>query len=108
MYGSDSHVVIAGVTNRLSLSPILNLSHNLKQCLKVHTRLSPPAILDTIITSLHALYLEPVTMPPINNNPDNGKLSDYLVVLLKPISAEPPAPPRNYHTLQTSQLQNQD
>ena len=44
-YGSNIHFVIAGDTNRLNLSPITNLSPNLKQEVKVFTRLNPPAIL---------------------------------------------------------------
>ena len=51
-YGSSIHFIIAGDTNRLNLSPITNLSPNLKQEIKVPTRLSPPAILDPIITTL--------------------------------------------------------
>ena len=65
-YGSNIHLVIAGDTNRLNLSPIKNLSPNLKQEVKVFTRLNPPAILDPIITTLGKWYQSPVTKPPIN------------------------------------------
>ena len=40
-------------------------------------------------------------MPPINNNVNNGKPSDHLIVLMRPISAQLPAPPRHYYTVQT-------
>ena len=101
LYGAELHFVIAGDTNRLNLNPILSLSPRLVQCVKVPTRLNPAAILDPIITTLHALYMEPVTMPPINNNLENGKPSDHLVVLMRPLSAMLPTPPRQYYTVQT-------
>ena len=101
LYGTDLHFIIAGDTNRLNLAPILSLSPRLKQCVKVPTRLNPAAILDPIITTLHQWYLEPVTMPPINNNEESGKPSDHLVVLMRPISAQFPSPPRQYYTVQT-------
>ena len=69
--------------------------------MKVPTRLKPDAILDPIISTLHALYLDPVTMPPINNNLGDGKPSDHLIVLMRPISAQLSAPPRQYYTVQT-------
>ena len=59
-YGSNIQFIIAGDTNRLNLKPILNLSPNLKQVVKVFTRLNPEAILDPIIT-LWKYYEEPVT-----------------------------------------------
>ena len=95
MYGSDLDFVLAGDTNRLNLSPILSLSHRLKQCVQILTRLNPPAMLDPISSTLHALYLEPVTMPPINNNLGDGKSSDHLIVIMRPISAQLPVPPRH-------------
>ena len=100
-YGSSLHFIIAGDTNRLNLSPILSLSHRLRQVVTVPTRMNPPAILDPIISTLHALYLEPATMPPINNNQGNGKPSDHLVVVWRPISVNLPAQPRTYYTVQT-------
>ena len=101
LYGADLHFIIAGDTNRLNLAPILSLSPRLRQCVKVPTRLNPAAILDPIITTLHPWYLEPVTMPPINNNQESGKPSDHLIVLMRPISAKFPSQPRQYYTVQT-------
>ena len=73
--------IIAGDTNRLNLSPILNLnlSPALQQVVKVPTRLNPDRILDPIITTLSKYYCEPVTKPPINPNTEKtGKPSDHL------------------------------
>ena len=64
-YGSSIQFVIAGDTNRLNLSPITNLSPNLKQEVKVPTRLNPPAILDPIITTLGKWYQSPVRNLPL-------------------------------------------
>ena len=51
-YGSRLQFLICGDTNRLNLSPILSLSPDLKQGVKVYTRYNPPAILDPIITTM--------------------------------------------------------
>ena len=99
-YGADLHFIIAGDTNRLNLSPILNLSPTLKQVVTVPTRLNPDAILDPIITTLFKLYCEPITKPPINNDEGNGgKPSDHLVVLMLPLSTVLDCPPRQYKTV---------
>ena len=86
-YGTSLEFIIAGDTNRLNLNPILSLSPNLKQVVRVPTRLNPDAILDVIITTLSKYYLEPVTKPPINNDANTGKPSDHLVVIMEPISS---------------------
>ena len=99
-YGADLQFVIAGDTNRLNLAPILALSPNLKQVVKVPTRLNPEAILDPIITSMWKYYSEPVTKPPIQNDPHNGKPSDHLVVLMSPLASNLECPPRQYKTVQ--------
>ena len=93
-------LIIAGDTIRLNLNPILSLSPNLKQVVRVPTRLNPDAILDVIITTLSKYYLEPVTKPPINNDANNGKPSDHLVVIMEPISSTLDCPPRQYTTLE--------
>ena len=99
-YGSGLQFLIAGDTNRLNLSPILALSPNLKQVVKVPTRLKPEAILDPIITSMWKFYSEPVTKPPLQNDPNNGKPSDHLVVLMRPLASTLECPPRQYRTVQ--------
>ena len=99
-YGSHLEYIIAGDTNRLNLSPILNLSPRLTQVVKVPTRLNPSATLDPIITTLKKYYAEPVTKPPINpDSVSSGKPSDHLIVLMQPISATVPISPRSYRTV---------
>ena len=66
-----TEICLAGNTNRLNLSPILNLSPSMKQVVSSPTRLDPPAILDPIITTLKEYYQSPVTKPPIENDVDN-------------------------------------
>ena len=99
-YGADLQFIIAGDTNRLNLTPILALSPNLKQVVKVPTRLNPDAILDPIITTMWKYYSEPVTKPPLQNDPQNGKPSDHLVVLMRPLASDLECPPRQYNTVQ--------
>ena len=104
-YGTNMEYIIAGDTNRLNLTPILNLSPRLVQVVKVPTRLNPDVTLDPIITTLSNYYAAPVTKPPIN--PDEGttgKPSDHLVVLMTPISASLPVPPRVYKTVRTQPI----
>ena len=99
-YGSDLQFIIAGDTNRLNLSPILSLSPTLIQVVRVPTRLNPDATLDPIITSMSKFYCEPVTKPPISNDPNNGKPSDHLVVLMYPIVSTLECQPRQYETVE--------
>ena len=84
----------------MNLTPILALSPNLKQVVKVPTRLNPDAILDPIITTMWKYYSEPVTKPPLQNDPQNGKPSDHLVVLMRPLASDLECPPRQYNTVQ--------
>ena len=51
-YGENTHLILSADSNKLNLKPILTLSPALRQVVQVPTRLDPPAILDTIITSL--------------------------------------------------------
>ena len=101
-YGNHIEYILAGDTNRLNLSPILNLSPRLAQVVKVPTRLNPDVTLDPIITTLRKYYMEPVTKPPINPDVNsNGKPADHLIVIMRPISASIPVPPRVYRTVQS-------
>ena len=101
-YGTNMEFIIAGDTNRLNLTPILNLSPRLVQVVKVPTRLNPDATLDKIITTLSKYYLEPVTKPPINPDVNTtGKPSDHLTVLMNPMTASLPVPPRVYKTVES-------
>ena len=103
-YTSKIHFLICGDTNRLPLSPILNLSPDLKQQVKVFTRLNPPAILDPIITTLSKWYQPPISMPPVDANPGEGVPSDHLVVLMSPLVSELQSTPRVYRTVVTRPL----
>ena len=90
-YGPGLHFILGGDTNRLNLKSILNLSPKLKQLVQVPTRCNPDAILDTIISTLGMYYLSPCTMPPLDNDDDkDGKPSDHLIVLMRPINADEP------------------
>ena len=104
-YGSNLQYVIAGDTNRLSLKPILSLSHSLSQVVKLPTRLNPDRMLDPIITTMARYFEEPVTIPPINLNPNSkGKPSNHLVVLMRPISSSLSIPQRTYKTVRTQPI----
>ena len=101
-YGAGIDFLIAGDTNRLNLSPILNLSPDLQQVVKLPTRLNPDRILDPIITTMKKFYCEPVTKPALNpNSSKTGKPSDHLVVIMEPITATLQIPPRNYKKVET-------
>ena len=91
-YQRGLHFLIAGDTNDLNLTPILNLSPNLLQIVKKPTRIDPvtcvEAILDPIITSLGAYYQTAQCLPPLDPDPEsNGKPSDHMIVVIRPISS---------------------
>ena len=66
---------------------VLNLTHNMRLLVNNVTRLDPPAMLDPIMSTLGNLYQEPVCLPPLDPDPDsNGKPSDHLIVVMRPIN----------------------
>ena len=80
------YFLICGDKNELNHQQILNLSPGLKQCVDQPTRLSPPQVLDVIITDLHKYYQSPVVMDPLEPDPDKaGAASDHLMVVMSPI-----------------------
>ena len=86
------HFIIAGDTNDLNLTPILNLSPNLVQIVDKPTRLDPVTFvekfLDPVITTLSSYYQKPQVLPPLDSDPEkNGKPSDHRIVLIKTICA---------------------
>ena len=86
-YGPDIKFIIGGDYNRLNLKPILNLTPDFKQVVNVPTRRNPDAILDKIVTNIHALYQPPTTLLPLENDDDKtGKPSDHLICIMRPIS----------------------
>ena len=87
-YSDGLYWILCGDTNDLKLDPILHLSSNLKQVVEQPTRLSPPALLDPIITDLHAYYQSPVCEDPIECDFDkNGENSDHLMVKMIPLNS---------------------
>ena len=104
-YGSGLHFIIAGDTNDLKLKNILNLSHNMKQLVSDVTRLDPPAMLDPIISTLGAYYQKPVCLPPLDPDPDsNGRPSDHLIVVMRPVNTINNKPGRTYREVKVRPL----
>ena len=104
-YGKGLEFIISGDTNRLNLVPILNLSPDLQQVVKVPTRLNPDKTLDKIISTMQKFYSEPVTKPPLF--PDSvqaGAPSDHLIVLWKPLLSETEIYRRQYKIIKTRPL----
>ena len=86
-YGRGLHFVLAGDSNDLKLDSILSLDSRLNQIVKDWTRLSPPAILDPIITTLSGLYQEPLCLEPLDADPNKkGVKSDHRIVVARPIN----------------------
>ena len=86
-YATGLHWIICGDTNDLKLDPILHLNKNLKQVVQDPTRLTPPRILDPIITTLSGFYQKPKCLKPLSADPlSSGKPSDHLMVVMEPIS----------------------
>ena len=90
-YGKGLYWCIAGDTNQIKLDPILHLSTNLKSVVTEPTRINhknskKSSILDNIITDLHKWYQKPILLPPIAADPGQGKPSDHLTVVYKPLT----------------------
>ena len=86
-YGQGLQFIIAGDFNRLNINAILDLSPSLKQIVEIPTRTNPDATLDKIITTLSKFYLPPTSLPPLDNDIEgNGKPSDHLIIVMRPIS----------------------
>ena len=84
-YPDGLHFIICGDTNRLNIDPVLNLGP-FQQIVTKPTRMDPPAILDTVLTTLASFYQEPVCLPPLDADHDKaGCASDHKIVLVKPI-----------------------
>ena len=98
-YGENVHHIYCGDSNRLDLSPILEISDNLAQVVKVPTRLNPEATLDTIITSLSLFYESPFPKPPLAADTEKGKASDHLIVIWRPLQRYLPSPERQYRSV---------
>ena len=91
-YKKGLHFIIAGDTNDLNLTPVLNLSKNLVQIVKKPTRKDPStgveSMLDPVITTLTSYYQTQLCLPPLDPDPDtDGKPSDHRIVVVRPITS---------------------
>ena len=85
-YPDSVSFCISGDKNDMSIDSILSLRPDFKQCVEDPTRLSPPAILDVIITDLGKFYRKPVCEPALEVDEDKeGTDSDHLMVLMQPL-----------------------
>ena len=104
-YKEGLHFIIAGDTNDLKLDNIVNLSHNMRQLVKDVTRLAPPAMLDPIISTLGSYYQRPICLPPLDADPGtNGKSSDHLIVIMRPINTLNNKPARKFRKIKVRPL----
>ena len=72
----------------MKIDSILNLNQHFKQCVDKPTRLSPPAIIDVIISDLHEFYQSPYCEPPLEVDSDKiGSPSNHLMVVMNPLNA---------------------
>ena len=86
-YNGEIKWIFAGDKNELNISDVLNLSPELKQCVDQPTRLTPPAIIDVVITDLHPWYQRPVCEAALDVDEDAvGAPSDHLMVVMQPVS----------------------
>ena len=69
-YKDGVYFYICGDKNELKVDAILSLNQQLKQCVDMPTRLSPPAVIDVIITDLHEFYQSPSCEPPLEVDAD--------------------------------------
>ena len=84
-YVSGLYWIISGDRNEFQLDNILSLCPDFKQLVDRPTRLSPPRILDVIITNMAKFYNVPTVEDPLEPDPDmNGSPSDHLMVVLSP------------------------
>ena len=86
-YGEGLHFILGADSNQLDLSSILNLTPNMKHHVRTPTRLNPPRILDTILSTLGLWYQVPVCLPPLQADPGSGgATADHLIPIWKPIN----------------------
>ena len=86
-YPSGLFFIFAGDKNELKMDQVLNLSSDFKQLVQHPTRMTPPAILDVIVTDLHKYYSIPVVEPALQVDSDkDGSDSDHLMVVMSPLS----------------------
>ena len=77
--------IISGDRNEFKVDNILSLCPDFKQLVDQPTRLSPPRILDVIITNMSKFYTIPTVEDPLEPDPGmDGSPSDHLMVVLSP------------------------
>ena len=64
-YGKGLHFILCADANKLNLESILSLTPDMRQMVTSPTRLSPPEVLDPIITTLGRWYQTPVCLAPV-------------------------------------------
>ena len=101
----EKDIIIAGDTNDLKLDNILNLSPAMRQLVSGVTRLDPPAMLDPIISTLGSYYQLPILLPPLDPDPEsNGKPSDHLIGVMRPINTINNKPGRVFREIKVRPL----
>ena len=82
------HFILAGDTNELKLDSILHLNSRMKQMVVGMTRMDPPRMLDPILTTLGCYYQVPEILAPLGADlGTNGKASDHMIVVMRPINS---------------------
>ena len=94
---------MCGDTNDLKLEPILIINVKMNQVVKDPTRLTPPKVLDPIITTLGDFYQKPECLPPLDADNNNGAPSDHLMVVMKPLSHKSMTFNRSYQQIKYRQ-----
>ena len=90
-FGEGVHFIIAGDTNELRLSPIMDFSSTFAQIVTKPTRqdktTGKKAMLDLIIMTLSKYYQSPIILSPLDADLNtNGKQSDHNIVVCRPVS----------------------
>ena len=87
-YSDGLYWIVGGDKNDLKVKAIIGLNQNFKQLVQVPTRLSPPAILDVIITDLSKWYQNPICESSLDVDPNKpGSPSDHQMVIMEPLNA---------------------
>lgn len=90
-YDKGLQFCIAGDTNELNISSILNLAPNMVQIVTKPTRINPKTgvgvIIDPVIMTMAQYYQEPLCLEPLDHDSDkDGKPADHRIVVAKPIN----------------------
>ena len=104
-YGKGVHFLLCADANKLSLESILSLTPEMRQMVTCPTRLTPPEMLDPIITTLGRWYQVPVCLAPVEADPGTGgKTSDHLAPTMRPVDMVNNVPARTCRTVRVRPL----